>query len=95
MDNTESTSPVIDLISDEPVVKLSAVLVAFFYTGKDNGVEKEGFDSRVVQAPEGVLITSADDVKAIANALANSEFQNGKKYEGLEITILHLTRLPL
>lgn len=79
-------------IEDTP---LSAVFVAFHYSGKDNGVPKEGFDSRVIQAPSDVQITTADDVKAVADAIAATEFQAGRKFTGLEITILNIFRLPV
>lgn len=95
MDN--DTSPTVESILDQPVIAVepSSILVAFHYSGKDNGVPKEGLDSRVIQAPAGVQVTSAEDVKSIADALANSEFLNGRKFVDLAITILHLTRLPI
>lgn len=96
MDNTASPD-LVESILDQQLIEVepSSLLVAFHYSGKDNGVPKEGLDSRVIQAPAGVQVTSAEDVKSVADALANSEFMTGRKYEGLEITILHLTRLPI
>lgn len=84
--------------SPEPATEdttLSAVFVAFHFKGIDNGVPKEGFDSRVLQAPADVRITSADDMQAVANAVAESTFIEGRKYVGLEITIINLFRLPV
>lgn len=97
--NDTLTSPEIPFLTEDEVSNLSqkksAVLVSFHFNGTDNGVPKSGFDSRVVEAPEDVRIETASDVKTIADALANSEFANGRKYEGLEITIINLTRLPV
>lgn len=96
MDNIES-SPDVESILDQPVidVPMSSLLVSFRFSGRDNGVFKEGFDSRVIGAPVGVQVTSAEDVKAIADTLASSEFLNGRKFEGLEIVLMHITRLPI
>ncbi len=74
---------------------LSAVFVAFHYKGIDNGVPKEGFDSKVLQAPADVRITSADDLQAVANAIAETTFVEGRKYVGLEITVINVFRLPV
>lgn len=74
---------------------LSAIFVSFRFKGNSNGVPQEGFDSRVINAPEDVWITSAEDLKAVADALAESEFQAGKKFTGFEITIINIVRLPV
>jgi hypothetical protein len=92
MSNT-SPSPTSPVEVSTP--ELSSVFVSFHFRGSDNGVVKEGFDSRVIKAPSDVQITSAEDIKAVADALAQSEFNNGKKYVGLEITLLNIVRLPL
>lgn len=72
-----------------------SVMFAFHWKGTDNGVPKEGFDSRVIKAPADVKITSAEDIKAVADAIAQSEFSGGRKYVGLEITVLNIVPLPL
>ena len=70
MSNEVPTEPV-QVITPE----FSSVFFSFRWEGKDNGVLKSGFDSRVVKAPVGVQITSAEDIKAVADALAQSEFE--------------------
>lgn len=75
--------------------KLSALLVCFHYSGVDNGLPKEGFDSRVIKVPADALVETSEDVQILANAIATSEFSHGRKYVGLEITIVFLSRLPI
>lgn len=92
-DTLTSPAEVIDLPTDE--APTSAVFVAYHFSGQDNGVPKEGFDSRVIHAPADVQITSTEDVKALADAIATSEFQNGRKFIGLQITLINIFRLPV
>jgi hypothetical protein len=75
--------------------ELSAIFVAFHFKGKDNGVPKEGYDSRVIKIPQGIQLSTAEDLKEIADALATSAFNEDRRYEGLEITIFNLVRLPV
>lgn len=70
-------------------------LIAFHYNGEDNGMPKEGFDSRVISIPEGMLIASSKEVKDIAEAMALSLFQDGKKYVGLQLQVLNIQKLPI
>lgn len=84
--------------SGPPEVKtpeMRSIFLSFYYSGKDNGVSKSGFDSRVIQTPVDVRLTSAEDIKEIADAIARSEFQGGRKYVDLEIVVLGIDPLPI
>lgn len=91
--NDTLTSPEIEQETENTV--LSALFVSFHYGGKSNGVPVEGFDSRVLHAPADVKLQTADDLKTIANVIAESEFNTGRRFVGLEITILNIVRLPI
>lgn len=84
MSNTPESSP-----------KTYSVFVSFNYRGKDNGVEKTGFDSRVIEVPVGTQFLSAADLKEVTDALATAEFEANKRYAGLEITLVNLVKLPI
>lgn len=75
--------------------EMYSLFVSFYYKGQDNGVPKEGFDSRVIMVPKDANFTSSADLKEVADALANSEFNGGKRYVGLEISLINIIRLPV
>lgn len=85
-------------MNDTPLVSevknTHPLFVSFYWSGKDNGVPKSGFDSRVVETPEGVELCSAGDLVEVSNALINSYFQE-KKYGDMEIALLSFQRLPI
>lgn len=83
-------------ISDaKPLLLSDNFLVSFHYSGTDNGMEKSGFDSRVVTIPKDLIIQSSKEIKDIAEAMAAALFQDGKKYVGLTITLINVLKLPL
>lgn len=79
----------------EPAPPSDNFLVAFHYTGEDNGMDREGFDSRVITAPKDFVIKSSKEIKDVAEAMAAALFQDGKKYAGLTISVLNVQRLPI
>jgi hypothetical protein len=92
-DSSENTSP-----DAEPVAQQephNSLFISFYWKGRDNGIPKEGFDSRVISIPVDVTLGSAADLKTVADAIATSEFSGGKRYADLEISILGFNRLPI
>lgn len=81
--------------TEQPATKGTPYFFSFHFSGEDSGVPKEGFDSRVVTLPEGFKVNTAAQIKEITEAMAKSIFQDGKKWVGLHLTILNVTKLPL
>lgn len=90
MSNT--TIPEGSVIAPLPSTKY---MISFHWSGKDNGVPKEGFDTRCVDIPDTVKIKDSQTLKDVAEAMAQSMFQEGKKYVGLTLAIINIVKLPL
>lgn len=91
-DTSPDTSPV-----EQPTtqVELGQLFVTFLWNGVDNGVPKEGFDSRVLSVPKEVQFKDASDLKSLSDALAGAFYDEGKRFKDLEVVLLNVSRLPI
>lgn len=101
MNNTESSPGDVSAANEALAAVIpettdkDSIFVSFAYKGKDNGTPKEGIDSRVLAVPVGTKFSNAKDLQELTNALAGAYFDEGHRYENLELTLLYVLRLPV
>lgn len=93
-DDVSAANEALSLVVPETTDK-DSIFVSFAYKGRDNGTPKEGIDSRVLAIPAGTKFSNASELHELTNALARAYFDEGHRYENLELTLLYVLRLPV